>query len=100
VFVGDIVDANVCALERGSGGIFNIGCGRGLTVNDLAAQLKKITGYGGELRYAPARSGEVYRIALDASRARAGLGWEPKTALEDGLRATVDWVRQTMGEPR
>ena len=54
----------------------------------------------GEVAYAPARAGEVFGIALDVSRARAGLGWEPKTLLEDGLRATVDWVGQTIAEPR
>jgi UDP-glucose 4-epimerase len=95
VFVGDIVAANLRALEVGSGGTFNIGTGRGLTVNDLYRRLKELTGYQGEVKYAPARAGEVYRIALDASRARTGLGWEPKTSLDDGLRQTVDWIRAT-----
>jgi UDP-glucose 4-epimerase len=96
VYVGDIADANVFALERGSRQSFNIGTGRGLTVNELARRLKALTGFQGEVVYAPARVGEVYRIALDASRAREGLGWEPRTSLDEGLRATVDWVRGTM----
>jgi len=95
VFVGDIVAANLRALEVGSGGTFNIGTGQGLTVNDLYRRLKELTGYQGEVKYAPSRAGEVYRIALDASRARAGLGWEPKTSLDEGLRETVDWIRAT-----
>jgi UDP-glucose 4-epimerase len=96
VYVGDIVDANLKALEAGSRGTFNIGTGQGLTVNDLYTRLKALTGYEGDVKYAPARSGEVFRIALDASRAREVLGWEPRTSLDDGLRATVDWIRANM----
>jgi UDP-glucose 4-epimerase len=95
-FVGDIVDANVRALEAGSGGIFNLGTGRGLTVNRLYELLADLTGYKGTVHYAPARPGEVFRIALDASRARSSLGWEATTPLAEGLRRTVDWIRETM----
>jgi len=96
VYVGDIVQANLRALDAGSKGTFNIGTGEGLTVNDLYRRLKELTGYRGEVKYAPARPGEVFRIALDASRARAGLGWQPKTSLDEGLRTTVEWIRANM----
>lgn len=99
VYVGDIVQANLRALETGSRQTFNIGTGQGITVNELYRRLKSLTGYPGDVRYAPARPGEVFRIALDATRARAGLGWEPKMPLDAGLRATVAWVRATMEGP-
>ncbi len=95
VYVGDIVEANLRALETGSKGTFNIGTGEGLTVNNLYRRLKELTRYEGEVKYAPARPGEVFRIALDASHAHEGLGWQPKTSLDDGLRATVDWIRSS-----
>lgn len=95
VYVGDIVDANLRVLDSGSRTTFNLGTGKGLTINKLYARLKELAGYEGDVAYAPPRSGEVFRIALDAGLARAQLGWEPKTSLDDGLRATVDWVRQT-----
>jgi len=93
VYVGDIVQANLRALDAGSKGTFNIGTGEGLTVNDLYRRLKELTGYQGEVKYAPARPGEVFRIALDASRARAALGWQPRMPFDDGLRVTVDSIR-------
>ena len=96
VYVGDIVEANVLALKGGSRGTFNIGTGRGLTVNELYQRLKIMTGYEGDARYAAPRQGEVFRIALDASRARAGLGWEATTPLDVGLRRTVEWIREAM----
>jgi len=96
VFVGDIVEANLRALDAGSRGTFNIGTGTGLTVNALYRMLKALTGYEGDAKYAPARTGEVFRIALDASRARSVLGWEPKTSLDVGLSATVESIRAAM----
>jgi UDP-glucose 4-epimerase len=96
LYVGDVVDANLRALEAGSGGTFNLGHGVGVSVTQLAEALRPLTGYTGEIGYAPARPGEVYRIALDASRAREGLGWTPRTSLEEGLRQTVEWLRSTM----
>ncbi|HZT08218.1 MAG TPA: NAD-dependent epimerase/dehydratase family protein [Chloroflexota bacterium] len=96
VFVSDIAEANVLALDRGSRRTFNIGTGVALTVNALTDHLRRLTGYAGAPAYAAARPGEVYRIALDAARARDELGWRPTTALEDGLARTVDWVRASM----
>jgi len=100
VFVGDVVEANARALEGGTGRTFNIGTGSLLTVNDLYQRLAAITGYPNPPKYAPARPGEVFRITLDASRIRSELGWEPRTSLEAGLAATVDWVREAATEPR
>jgi nucleoside-diphosphate-sugar epimerase len=37
--------------------------------------------------------GEVYRIYLDAGKARRELGWEPRISLEAGLRDTVEYFR-------
>jgi len=96
VYVGDVADANVLALDRGERETVNIGTGEGLTVNELFGRLKALVAYPGDAAYAPARPGEVYRIALDPARARQVLGWEPRMALDDGLRATVDWVRDSV----
>ena len=43
--------------------------------------------------YAPERLGDVPRSALDATRAREVLGWEPKVDIEEGVRRTVEYFR-------
>lgn len=92
VFVGDVARANVHALDRGSGETVNIGTGRLLTVNALYHQLQDLTGFEDPPAYAPARPGEVYRIALNADRADQVLGWRAETPIEEGLRQTVSWL--------
>lgn len=92
VFVADVVDAFVRSLDAGDGR-FNIGTGEQTSVNELFAALADLAGYTRDPEYAPARSGELARIALDWSRAAADLEWKPRTALRDGLAATLDWVR-------
>jgi UDP-glucose 4-epimerase len=93
VYVGDCVRANLLALDRGDGEIYNIGCGQGTSVNEIYARLKKITGYALEAKYGPPKPGETFRIYLDASKAERELGWQPTVSLDEGLRRTVDFFR-------
>ncbi len=92
--VGDIAMANIAALERGDGGTFHISTGIPVTVNDIFRKLAILTEYKLEPRFGPSRKGDVYRIALDNTRAKAELGWEPRIQLEEGLRLTVDYFRE------
>jgi UDP-glucose 4-epimerase len=43
------------------------------------------------------RPGEIERICLDPSRAKAELGWEPNIALEEGIGRTVAFYRREVG---
>ncbi|MDN5347984.1 MAG: UDP-glucose 4-epimerase [Clostridia bacterium] len=102
VYVGDVVQANLLALQRlirGSSfssadyldaAAYNIGTGRGTSVNELFRLLKGITGYNGEAVYGPERAGELKKIYLHASKASRELGWQPQVHLEEGLRRTVE----------
>jgi UDP-glucose 4-epimerase len=92
--VGDVATANLAALERGTGGTFHISSGIAVTINDLYRKLAVLTGYTLFPHYGPARKGDVYRIALDNSRAVRDLGWEPRVELEEGLSLTVDYFRE------
>jgi UDP-glucose 4-epimerase len=91
--VGDVAMANIAALDKGDGGTYHISTGVPVTVNDLFRKLALLTEYKMEPRRGPQRKGDVYRIALDNSRAKEQLGWEPRILLEEGLRLTVDYFR-------
>lgn len=93
LFVSDVVDANVLALDKGSGEILNLGTGVGTSVNDIVRELKAILGFTEDAIKDPARAGEIQRIYLDASRAKRVLGWSPRVSFTEGLRRTVEWTR-------
>jgi UDP-glucose 4-epimerase len=70
---------------------FNVGTGIETSVNDLAGSLTRASDGKSELIHADARAGELRHSSLNADRLR-GLGWEPRTDLEDGLRQTYEWI--------
>ncbi len=94
VYVGDCAKANLATLEKGSGRTYNLGYGIGTNINQIFDGLKAITGYPQEAQHGPAKAGETFRIYLDASRAKAELGWEPTVDLQEGLRRTVEYFKQ------
>ncbi len=93
VYVGDIAQANILAIEQGDGEIFNIGMGIGTSINDIFHSLKEATGYSGEEVHGPPKAGEVFRIYLDASKARRELGWSARVSLGEGLSRTAEYFR-------
>jgi UDP-glucose 4-epimerase len=92
--VGDAATANLAALERGEGEIFHVSTGVPVSVNDLFRKLAILTDYKIAPNHGPRRKGDVYRIALNNTRARRDLGWEPRVSLEEGLSLTVDYFRE------
>lgn len=98
--VADVAVANIHALYRGAGGTFHISTGIPVTINQLFRKLAILTDYKLEPNFGPRRKGDVFRIALDNTRARNDLGWEPKIQLEEGLSQTVEYFRhQVRGVP-
>jgi UDP-glucose 4-epimerase len=96
VYVDDVVDAFVRAAgDAGNGRRFNIGTGVGTSVRQLHKAIADAAGAPDDPTFAPARLGELQAITLDVSSARHALGWEPFTALPDGVARTFDWVRET-----
>jgi UDP-glucose 4-epimerase len=93
VFVGDVVSANLAAADSDATGPFNIGTGHQATVLDLVEGLAEISGQTFEAELAPERPGEVRHIALDYTRARETLGWQPEVDLHAGLEQTLAWAR-------
>ncbi|HTO90510.1 MAG TPA: NAD-dependent epimerase/dehydratase family protein [Candidatus Sulfotelmatobacter sp.] len=94
LFVADVVEANVLALDRGSGAVVNLGTGVPTSVNDIVRELNRILGSRIEPIYEAARAGEIQRIYLDARRAREVLGWTSRVPFAAGLERTVEWSRK------
>ncbi|MDQ6649366.1 MAG: GDP-mannose 4,6-dehydratase [Actinomycetota bacterium] len=101
VYVDDVVDAFVRSTgSAGDGRRYNIGTGVATTVRELHTAIAAAVGAVDDPAYAEPRVGELQAIALDATAARAGIGWEPFTDVATGVAATVDWVRDQIAERR
>jgi UDP-glucose 4-epimerase len=87
-FVKDAVAATILAAESDATGIFNIGTGNRVTINQLTEFILKVTGKDLKPLYQQSRSGDVRHSLADISRAK-GFGYEPQYSLEDGLRETI-----------
>ena len=94
VYVADCARAHVLALTKSSGGIYNLGSNRGVSVNLLFSLLANIIGYSSKPTMGPAKPGETLRIYLDGRRAQADLGWSAAVSLEQGLQLTVSYFRE------
>jgi UDP-glucose 4-epimerase len=96
-YIDDVIEANLLASampERARGLVLNAGGGRAPTsVNDLLAAIARLTNSSPDPVSMPARAGDIRRSEADISRARALIGYEPKTPLEEGLRRTIPWFR-------
>jgi UDP-glucose 4-epimerase len=93
VFVGDVVRANVLALNATSSAIVNVGTGIETDVNVLFRTLRGLTGSGCAEQHGEAKKGEQLRSVLDYGKIRSTLGWSPAVTLADGIRMTVDFFR-------
>jgi UDP-glucose 4-epimerase len=101
VFVKDVARANVLAATvpiPGGGDIdapaLNIATSLQRNVLEVAASVGRVIGRKPEIEFATARPGELFRSALDISKAGTVLGWKPQHAFDDGLRELVDWFKE------
>src|SRR6202041_794320 len=76
-----------------AGRVFNCATGRRITLNETFAALKPLTGYKGEVKYAPERAGDIKHSLADITLAQKHLGYKVLVNFEDGLRRTVEWYK-------
>ena len=92
----DCAGGIVAALESYDGAEpVNLGSGEEIRIGDLVRLIAEVTGFRGEIRFDPSQPDGQPRRKVDVSRARAAFGWQSTTTFRDGLRATVDWYRET-----
>ncbi len=86
IYVEDVVDAFMKAMEKDVSGVFNVGTGKETSFNQLASKIKEVTGLDLQLEYRenPIKN-YVYRTGASTVRAERELGFKAKTSLEEGI---------------
>lgn len=93
VYVGDVVKANLKALQAGDGEIINVSCQTQTSVNELYAEIKQLIGSQLEPIYKEARNGDILHSYLNNNKIRECLSWEPSYTLSEGLQETILFFR-------
>jgi len=88
VSVSDVAQANLAALTSDCEDTYNVGTGKETSVNQMVECLVKLADKKIDPRYDPPRKGEQLRSVIDYKKINSACGWEPRTALEDGLKDT------------
>ncbi|MEA2434640.1 MAG: GDP-L-fucose synthase [Actinomycetota bacterium] len=94
LYVDDAAEGIVAGTESYDGADpVNLGSGREISIKELAEVIASLSGFEGELVWDASKPDGQPRRQLDTSKAKELFGFEAKTALEDGLRTTIDWYR-------
>jgi len=100
-FVADVISATRAAATTPdlAGAVMNIGGGSRISLGDAVGVLAEVSGRKLERRLLDPQPGDVRDTAAAIGRARARIGYEPRTSIEDGLAAQWEWA-QSLDLPR
>ena len=98
VFVEDVVQANLLALNDSVSTEYNIGTGIETNVNELFYTIKKLCKSNIEEKHGEAKAGEQKRSVLSTKKISSSLGWKQIVVLEEGLKRTVDYFKKTISK--
>src|ERR1035441_1381491 len=94
-YIDNVVEANLLAAaapaEKVSGRMMNAATGSRITLNEIVAILRELTGYSGQPAYAPSRAGDIHDSLADIRLVGELLGYAPTVDFREGLRRTVEW---------
>jgi UDP-glucuronate 4-epimerase len=96
-FIDDIVSGTVAAIERIEAGrfeIYNLGGTSTVSLAELVGKIERIVGKQAIIDRQPDQPGDVPITYANVDRARAALGYEPTTRIDDGLARYWEWVQQ------
>jgi UDP-glucose 4-epimerase len=98
-YIENVIQANLLAATVPADGVvgrvFNTATGQRTTLNQTFQLLQKLTGYKGDVKYEPARAGDIRHSLADISAAQKCLGYRVVVDFEEGLKRTVEWYRGT-----
>src|SRR5688500_7762395 len=103
-YVTDTVDGflKIAENDRALGEVINLGTGREVSVGDVATSIIRLVGRDIPVLFDANRvrpdASEVDRLLADATKAKQLVGWEPRHSLDEGLRMTIDWIRQHLDQ--
>lgn len=88
IFIDDLIDLTLRACDSGRNAVFNAGSGKGISLNELCACIRQVTGSELPAAYQDGRAFDVREVVLDVTLACRELGWTPHTDIHAGIQRT------------
>ena len=104
LFIDDLVElyVHMLAAERSlHGEVFNTGPANGVSIAELVAEISRQLNWHGQVNWhtRPKRPGEIFYLNSSNEKVSAAIAWEPRVRLEEGIRRTIGFWRERVGEP-
>jgi len=96
IYIEDVVDANIKALNDNIEGIYNVTTGKETNVNTIFETLKKNIKIDVEIKHGPAKAGEQRRSCCAYNKLNLVSGWEPQISFENGIVNTVKYYQNKL----
>lgn len=98
LYVDDLVEFIVAAMERqqASFALYNCGAGSAIAVKALVRMIVEASGRSLQIEHDLSKPTIAHSVALDCRKAAEELGWQPRITLEDGIRRTIAWWRDNL----
>ncbi|HOB35039.1 MAG TPA: NAD-dependent epimerase/dehydratase family protein [Bacillota bacterium] len=94
IYVEDVCEANLAAVNNGSCSVFNISSGISTSIKDLFDIIAGLCRFSLPPEYKEARPGDIHHSVLDNSKAREHLNWKASTTLLEGLQRTLTYIQE------
>ncbi|MEW6102540.1 MAG: NAD-dependent epimerase/dehydratase family protein [bacterium] len=99
-YVSDIIDANIHAAESNEEGIFNIGGGNRVTLNDVIKDIERFIGKDIKIEYRDKQKGDMKDTLADITKAKKHLSFSPKVSLSSGLHKEIKWLHSILSKKK
>jgi GDP-L-fucose synthase len=96
LYVEDLVDFVYLAIEKQNANfeVYNVGYGEATSIKALVSKIVRASGKALKVEHDLSQPSIKTSLFLDCSKAKAQLGWESRTSIEDGIRKTLNWWRE------
>ena len=96
IYVNDVAEANVAAIEKGDNGVFNVSLNKTVSINELIRIFSRVSGKEINPIYQEERKGDIKHSRLDNQITINELRWNPIYEIEEGLSITYNYYLEKM----
>ena len=93
IYIDDLIDASLKTMKTKRVGVYNVGSGVGIRLNDIISKINKILNKNIKPKYNLSVESGVEKSILDIKKIKKDMNWQPKVNIDTGLRRTINYFK-------